>query len=164
MLMRMLDDGMSTPLHYRVCDQKGLAYHVGAGIEALHDASLVEIEATCSPSNAPSLLEEVMAMLRELREGHIDEADLEKAKRRAIGELEAGFDDADALCGWFGGTELFFRPFTHDERAARIAKVTTTSVARAARRVLDGRRMTLTAVGALSTSIKRRLQRLVVAF
>lgn len=164
MLMRMLDDGMSTPLHYRVADQKGLAYHVGAGIEALHDASLLEIEATCSPRNAPSLLEEVMSILRELRDGRIDEAELAKAKRRAIGELETGFDDADALCGWFGGTELFFRPWTHQQRADRIARVTPKSVARAAQRVLDGRRMTLAAVGALSATIKKRLRKLATSF
>ena len=32
-LLRLLDDGMSTPLHYRVCDRKGLAYQVNAGLD-----------------------------------------------------------------------------------------------------------------------------------
>jgi hypothetical protein len=49
--------------------------------------------------------------------------ELEKAKRRYSGDLEAGFDDLDGLCGWFGGTELFFRPYSHVERArARAAR------------------------------------------
>ena len=31
-LSRVLDDGMSTRLHYQICDQKGLAYQVSGGI------------------------------------------------------------------------------------------------------------------------------------
>jgi len=47
-LLRVLDDGMSTPLHYRICDRKGLAYHVSAGLDPLSDTSLVEISAACA--------------------------------------------------------------------------------------------------------------------
>ena len=127
-LMRLLDDGMSTPLHYRVCDQKGLAYHVSAGLEPLHDAALVEIDAACSPENLAPLVAEILSILRELPTMPVPAAELEKAKRRYIGDLEAGFDDLDGLCGWFGGTELFFRPYSHVERARRVQRVTAEDV------------------------------------
>jgi predicted Zn-dependent peptidase len=164
MVLRLIDDGMSTPLHYRVCDQKGLAYHVGAGLESLHDASVVEIEATCSPKKAPALAEEVLAILAELKDRPAPEDALAKAKRRALAELETSFDDIDGLAGWFGGTELFFRPWSHAQRAARIAAVSASDVVRAARRVLQPRRMCLVTVGATSAPVTAQLRRLVRGF
>jgi predicted Zn-dependent peptidase len=146
-LMRLLDDGMSTPLHYRVCDQKGLAYHVSAGIEPLHDAALVEVDAACSPENLAALVQEILAILRELQTQPVAAAELEKAKRRYVGDLEAGFDDLDGLCGWFGGTELFFRPYSHLERARRVQRVTAGDVMQVARQVFQPDRLTAVTVG-----------------
>ena len=79
-LLRLLDDGMATPLHYRVCDRKGLAYHVSAGLEPLGDTSLVEISAACAADKLPALLAEIFAILRELRDRRADARELEKAK------------------------------------------------------------------------------------
>ena len=42
-LLRVLDDGMSTRLHYTLADQKGLAYSIHAAIEPLADTALFEI-------------------------------------------------------------------------------------------------------------------------
>ena len=69
-------------------------------------------------------MQEILAILRELQTQPVAAAELEKAKRRYVGDLEAGFDDLDGLCGWFGGTELFFRPYSHLERARRVQRVT----------------------------------------
>jgi predicted Zn-dependent peptidase len=162
-LMRLLDDGMSTPLHYRVCDQKGLAYHVSAGIEPLHDAALVEVDAACSPENLAVLVQEILAILRELQTQPVAEAELEKAKRRYVGDLEAGFDDLDGLCGWFGGTELFFRPYSHLERARRVQRVTARDVMQVARQVFQPERLTAVTVGPVkgtaATAVKKMLKK-----
>ncbi len=164
LMMRLIDDGMSTPLHYRVADQKGLAYHVGAGIEALHDSTMIEIDATCSPRNLPAVLKESLQILGEVRDGGVRPEDLEKAKRRALSDLEAGFDDIDGLSGWFGGTELFFRPYSHAERAARIGRVCPEDVIRTARRVFRSDRMTLVCIGATSTALNRKVRELAQGF
>jgi predicted Zn-dependent peptidase len=158
-LMRLVDDGMSTPLHYRVCDQKGLAYHVSAGLEPLHDSVLVEIDAACSADNLAPLCAEIVGILRELQQAPVAEAELEKAKRRYVGDLEAGFDDLDGLCGWFGGTELFFRPYSHIERARRVQRVTTADVMKVARRVFRPERLTTVAVGPVSGTLSRQVRR-----
>jgi predicted Zn-dependent peptidase len=67
-LLRLLDDGMSTPLHYRVCDRKGLAYQVNAGLDPLGDTSLVEISAACGTEKLPELVGEILSILSELRD------------------------------------------------------------------------------------------------
>jgi predicted Zn-dependent peptidase len=159
-LLRLVDDGMSTPLHYRVCDQKGLAYSVSAGLEPLHDATLVEVDAACSPDNLTALLREILLILEEGKSKLVDAPSLEKVKRRYIGDLEAGFDDLDGLCGWFGGTELFFRPYSHIERARRIQRVTAEEVMEVAKRVFAPERLTAVAVGPVKPKVMKEVRRL----
>ena len=155
--MRLLDDGMSTPLHYRVCDQKGLAYHVSAGLEPLHDAALVEIDAACSPENLAALVQEILSHpARAADHSRWPTAELEKAKRRYIGDLEAGFDDLDGLCGWFGGTELFFRPYSHVERARRVQRVTAKTCRRWPGGCSQPERLTAVAVGPVKAHRRHR--------
>jgi predicted Zn-dependent peptidase len=163
-LLRVLDDGMSTRLHYQVCDQKGLAYNVNAALEPLFDTALLELDAACAHPKLPELLAEVLRIVSEFRTQLVTPAELDKAKRRYLFDLEAGFDDLDGLCGWFGGTELFFRPYSHQERVRRMERVTAEEVRRVAQRVLRRERLTAVAVGALERSDARKVQRLLRDF
>jgi predicted Zn-dependent peptidase len=163
-LMRVLDDGMSTRLHYRVCDQKGLAYNVNAALEPLFDTALLEMDAACAHAKLPELVAEVLKILSEFRDQLVTPAELEKAKNRYLCDLEAGFDDIDGLCGWFGGTELFFRPYSHEERVRRMERVTAEEVRKVAQRVLRKDRITAVAVGALERPTARKVQRLLSDF
>jgi predicted Zn-dependent peptidase len=161
-LLRLLDDGMATPLHYRVCDRKGLAYHVSAGLEPLGDTSLVEIGAACAAEKLPALLGEIFAILRELRERPAEARDLDKAKRRYARDLEAGFDDVEGLCAWFGDSLLFDRPLrTPAERYRRLARVSATQVQRVARDILRPERLVVTAVGNFTAAAARQARALV---
>jgi len=67
-LIRVLDDGMSTRLHYQICDQKGLAYSVAGSLHSYHDAALLEVDAACSHAKLPALVTETLAMLGRFRE------------------------------------------------------------------------------------------------
>jgi predicted Zn-dependent peptidase len=163
-LLRVLDDGMSTRLHYRICDQKGLAYNVNAALEPLFDTALLELDAACAHPKLPDLLAEVLRIIGEFRNDLVTPAELDKAKRRYLFDLEAGFDDLDGLCGWFGGTELFFRPYSHEERVRRMEKVTAEEVRKVAGRVLRPDRLTAVAVGALEAATARKVQRLLRQF
>jgi predicted Zn-dependent peptidase len=62
-LIRILDDGMSTRLHYQICDQKGLAYSVAGSLHSYHDAALLEIDAACAHAKLPDLVREALAIL-----------------------------------------------------------------------------------------------------
>ena len=106
-LVRVLDDGMSTRLHYQICDQKGLAYSVAGSLHSYHDAALLEVDAACAHAKLPALVTETLAMLGRFRDELVGEDELEKAKRRFVSDVESSYDDLDGLCGWFGGTELF---------------------------------------------------------
>jgi predicted Zn-dependent peptidase len=163
-LVRLLDDGMATPLHYRICDQKGLAYSVAAEVEPLHDTSLLEIDAACAPGKLTELVDELFGLLRELRDRPPTAEALDRTKRRYRDQLEASYDDVESLCGWFGGTELFFRPKTHAERVRMMERVTAEQVVRVARRVLAPERLVAVVSGALGSSLVAQVRRRVAGF
>ena len=160
-LLRVLDDGMSTRLHYQVCDQKGLAYHVSAALDPLYDTSLLEIDSACLPDKLPQLASEIVALLSDLRTTLVSEEELAKAKRRYARDVEAGFDDLEGLCSWFGGTALFFsRPRSPAERYRRMAAVSAKQIRQVARRVLRPERMAAVVVGSVDRRLSRRVERI----
>ncbi len=164
-LLRLLDDGMSTPLHYRICDRNGLAYHVNAGLDPLDDTSLFEISAACASEKLPHLVAEIFGILQELRCEPVAEAAIEKVKRRYARDLEAGFDDVEGLCAWFGDTLLFDRPLRSPaERYRRLAKVDAREIQKVAQAVLSPDRLVLTSVGSFTPALTRSLRSLVRSY
>ena len=163
-LVRVLDDGMSTRLHYQICDQKGLAYSVAGTLHSYHDAALLEIDAACSHPKLPALITESLALLGRFREELVTEDELDKAKRRFVSDLESSYDDLDGLCGWFGGTELYYRAETHEKRARALARVRPADVREVARRVLRPEGLSVTAVGMLNPALARKVEKIVRDF
>jgi predicted Zn-dependent peptidase len=164
-LLRLLDDGMSTPLHYRVCDRRGLAYQVNAGLDPLGDSSLLEVSAACGAGKLPELAGEILDILRELRDTLVAPSEIDKAKRRYARDLEAGFDDVEGLCAWFGDTMLFGRPLRSPvERYRRMARVSGAQIQRVAQEVLRPERMVATVVGSFTPALLRETASLIRAF
>ncbi|MGE5183465.1 MAG: M16 family metallopeptidase [Acidobacteriota bacterium] len=149
-LLRVLDDGMSTRLHYVLADQKGLAYSIHAAIEPLADASLFEITGATANAKVPSLVRELLALLDGLRAGNVGADELAKARVRYRYETLASIDDAAAMAGWFGGTALYYPPPSLSERLAQIERVSVADVVRVAEQVLAPENLVLAAVGSLS--------------
>ena len=103
-------------------------------------------------------------MLGRFREELVGEDELEKAKRRFVSDVESSYDDLDGLCGWFGGTELYCPADPQEKRARALARVRPEDIRDVARRVLRPERLSVTAVGALSPTLSRRVEKLVMGF
>jgi predicted Zn-dependent peptidase len=164
MLARCIDDGMSTRLHRRLCDELGLAYYVSASLEPFVDAGLFEIDATAAHENVLRLVEESLAICRAIAESGPTDDELQKAKRRYRWDLERSFDDADAMAGWWGGTSLFYPPATLAEKLARVERVTTEGVRAVARRIFRPERLTVACVGVLGRREEKALARAVADY
>lgn len=149
-LLRVLDDGMSTRLHYTLADQKGLAYSVHAAIEPLADAALFEISSATANAKVPSLVRELLVLLDGLRAGQVTDDELAKARVRYRYETLASIDDAAAMAGWFGGTALYYPPPSLSQRLTAMSAVTVDDVVRVAAQILSPDRLVLAAVGTLS--------------
>ena len=164
LLSRVLDDGMSTRLHHRICDELGLAYYVSGGIDSFSDAALFEIDASSAHANVPAVLRESLALLSALRERAPAEAEIDKAKRRYRWDLEASFDDPDSMAGWWGGTELYYRPSSFEEKLERLNAVTGEDVRRVAEQVFRRDTLTVAAVGQLDDRTEDQMRRTIETF
>ncbi|MGE0867919.1 MAG: M16 family metallopeptidase [Kofleriaceae bacterium] len=149
-LLRVLDDGMSTRLHYTLADQKGLAYSIHAAIEPLADTALFEIAGATANAKVPSLVRELLTLLDGLRRGEITDDELAKARVRYRYETLASIDDAAAMASWFGGTALYYQPPSLSQRLAAMATIQVDDVVRVAERVLSPDHLAVAAVGTLS--------------
>ncbi len=161
---RVVDDGMSTRLHTRVVDDLGLAYYTSASLEPFVDSGLYEIDGACVHKHVPALVREGIAVLAKLRDEPPKQEELDKAARRYRWDLEASFDDPDAMAGWWGGTELFFGPLSVEAKVARVANVTPADVQRVAQRLIRPERLTVACVGMLTKKLERDVKRIVGSF
>jgi len=160
-LLRVLDDGMSTRLHYHLCDQLGLAYSVSASIEPLHDVALFEVEGTCTHAKVAELTREIFSLLDDLRGGLCKPEELEKVKRRYHYDIAASRDDAHSMAHWFGGTALYRVPPPLRERIAQMDAVRAEDIRRAAARFLRPDRLVAVVVGGLGPERRRELRQIV---
>lgn len=163
-LLRVLDDGMSTRLHYQLADQRGLAYSIHAGIEPLADVTLFEVAGATANAKVPELLREILDLLGGLCQGQIEPAELAKARARYRYETLASIDDASAMAAWFGGVALYYPPQQLSKRLAAISRISVPDVVAAARRVFRPENLVITAVGALSRAKSTELRDVVAAW
>lgn len=146
-MLRVLDDGMSTRLHHRVCDQRGLAYSVGASVEPLHDVSLIEVEGSCAHGKVGAMLDAFFALMDELRREPVSAAELDKLKLRYRRDVDAMLDDPGAMVSWYAGTELHYEPPSLRQRVADVDAITTDDILEVARMVVRPEHLTVVVIG-----------------
>jgi predicted Zn-dependent peptidase len=164
MLLRVLDDGMSTRLYERICDRLGLCYDVSGMFEAYEDDGVVDIAAGAAHERATVVLKEIFALIQELSEHGPTDDELEKAKNRHLWSVEAMLDDAEATASFYGLSALGDTTRTPMARHEELASVTRAQVRDVAQAVFRPDRMSVVAVGLLSRSEESRMERAVRAF
>jgi len=159
LLLRVLDDGTSTRLYHRLCDERGLCYDVSALFEAYEDVGLFDFAAECSHERAVVVLSEILSVVRALRETAPRPEELDKARERHRFQLAALQDSAAELAAFYGIGELtgFFR--SPEERVARLEGVSAEAVRAVAARVFQPRALAAVVVGDVSASQRRKLGR-----
>ena len=163
---RVLDDGMSTRLHYQICDQKGLAYSVVGQPRARTTTP------RCSRSTPPARTRSCPRWsARRWRSSARFRDELGQRGRARQGQaplprrLEACYDDLDSLCGWFGGTELYARAAPQEQRARELdARAPRGHPRASARRVIRAERLSVVVVGALDRALARKVATIVREF
>src|SRR6185369_12095830 len=87
MLMRIVDDGMSTRLYHRICDAQGLCYDVSAGFDGYEDDGVVDFVAGVQHARTSVVARELIALLVDLGKTGPTHEELEKARRRNAWEV-----------------------------------------------------------------------------
>lgn len=163
LLLRVLDDGMSTRLYQRLCDARGLCYDVSAGYEAWQDSGIVEIAASAAHERAGDVLEELLSVVRELRDDGATDEEIDKAKRRHRWEAIEMLDDPGSVAEFYTQSRLIGGAKTPLERDEQIAAVTKAELADAASRVFMPGGLSTVAVGVQSKRAREALQSRVLA-
>lgn len=149
MLLRVLDDGMSTRLYERITLRLGLCYDVHATVQSFEDDGVFEIHASAAHENAPRVVAEVLSLLRELAENGPTVAEMEKALRRERWQRDTMLDDPEALARHYAFTVLQGMESSPARRHEQLARVTASAVRDFARDVFIPQRLHIVAVGDL---------------
>lgn len=110
LLLRVMDDGMSTRLYHRLADDGGMVYDCSALWEPFLDIGALDLAAAMTPTRLAEVAEACFAIVSELAEKGPTEEEVDKAKRRHRWSVEAALDHAEELEGLAGGAVLFGRP------------------------------------------------------
>jgi len=163
-LMRVVDDGMSTRLYHRLCDARGLCYDVSAGYDGYEDDGVVDVAAGVQHKRAARVTGEILAMFEELgREGPTAD-ELEKARRRIVWDARGLIDSAEEISAFYAGSALFQRGSTPQEHVDQLVRVTASDVRDAARRLSQPERLNVVAVGLLDDGEDARLEDVVAGW
>lgn len=163
-LMRIIDDGMSTRLYHRLCDARGLCYDVSAGYDGYEDDGVIDVAAGVQHKRVGLVAREILAMFEELaREGPTAD-ELDKARRRIAWDAQGLVDSAEDMSSFFAAGLLFERFATVEDHVAELVRVTASDVREAALRVTRPDRLNVVAVGLLERDEERRLRDAVQAW
>jgi predicted Zn-dependent peptidase len=143
----MLGGGMSSRLFQEARERLGLAYAIDAWSEAYADIGVIGIYAGCAARDAGRLAEvaatEILSLARAAEDG-----ELARAKVQLKASLFMGRESLAARAEMAAAQQLAFgRLLDPAEMAGAIDAVSQSDIARLARRVLDPRRCTVSALG-----------------
>jgi predicted Zn-dependent peptidase len=163
-LLGVLDDGMSSRLHRRIFDERGLAYNIGASLDSYPDAAALNFDALTSHDNVIEVIEEILDIATSLRDTRVPEDELEKARRRAVFGIEELMDDPQAMSLWYGEQRLFRPPPPLDSRIRAHRGITADDIERAAGRVFTPQNLHVTTVGQRNARTGKGIERAISRF
>jgi predicted Zn-dependent peptidase len=164
LLRRILDGGLSARLQVELVERRGIVYEIGADLETYADCGLFDFELAVANKKLPYAIEELGKVIVSVRDQEVDRGELDRVRRRARIGVEFVLDSAHDLGNWFGATQLFRDPITPEARIAQLEDVTPEMLRKVARRYLEPRRLTISAVGNADRSTIRTAKRAVKRF
>jgi predicted Zn-dependent peptidase len=164
MLLRVLDDGMSTRLYERICDAKGLCYDVGALYESYEDDGVFDVAAEAQHERVVDVAREITHVLSDLASKGPTAAELDRAKARNGWQTQAMLDDPDSIGGYYALADLSRLVPTPGHRHEQLLEVTPGRVRDVAQEVFRGERLSFVTVGGVETAEEKALAAVLGAF
>jgi predicted Zn-dependent peptidase len=164
MLLRVLDDGMSTRLYERICDELGLCYDVGALYESYEDDGVFDVAADAQHSRLPDLVREILSVLRNLADQGPTREELERAKARHGWQMKAMLDDPESLGTFYALSALTGLAPTPVARHEELVQVAQEDVREVADAIFRPDRMSVVTVGSLTSAQRDGIRRVAETF
>jgi predicted Zn-dependent peptidase len=147
LLLRVLDDGMSTRLYHRICDELGLCYDVSANFDGYEDDGVFDFAASVNPERSARVVSEITRLLADIAEHGPTTEELDEAKQRATWQLEGLLDAPEELAATHALPILFDRAETPEQHHARLMAVTREDIRVLAARIAQPECLNVVAVG-----------------
>ena len=143
-----LGGSMSSRLFQNVREKRGLAYAVFSGLSAYQDAGALSIYAGCANDVVAELIEVVVAEIRQMKAGGLDDVELRRAKDHLKGSLMLGLESTSSRMSHLARQEMYRdRTAGLDEMLAAIERVTAEDVLRLADRFFTNGSLAVTVLG-----------------
>jgi len=155
LLLRVLDDGMSTRLHRRMTDESGLAYDAFASLDSYEELGLLEVGASVAHEKVAEAVSAILTMMSDLRDAEISDEELEKARTRYIWNLRRILDSAEDMAMYAGTQAVFGRDPNLALLLRECERITLADVKNVARRIVRPESLHIVCVGKVSKSIER---------
>lgn len=162
--LRVLDDGMSTRLYRRICDEQGLCYDTHALFDGFEDDGLLDIAAGVQHDRTTKVTGEILELLRQFASEGPTSEELEKARRRVAWDAEALLDAPEELAEHYANAMLFDRFESLEERVAQDLATTSDQVRSLFQSLVRPQRLLVLAVGLLPAREQTKLSKLVASF
>jgi predicted Zn-dependent peptidase len=144
----VLGGGMSSRLFQQVRERRGLVYTIGSALNSYWLGGYETISAACASKNLPRVVDVTLGELSKLKRGGVRPRELAWAKENLTGNLVLALESTVSRMSSAARQELYFRPMEPiEELIAKVEAVTLEQVNEEARRVLDGRALSVSVVG-----------------
>ena len=164
MMLRLLDDGMSTRLYHRVVDDKGLCYDVSASYDGYDDDGILDFAAGVQHARAATVAAEITGLMKDLAASGPAAAELEKARRRHRWDMRAMLDSPEEVAGFYAAGILFDRKESVEERLEANAAVSSQDIRDLAGLIATPDRLNVVAVGPLEDLEDKGLEAVVTSY
>jgi predicted Zn-dependent peptidase len=159
MLERVIDDGLASRLHRRICDEQGLSYQLFAGLDPYEDCGAFDLGATVAHEKVPAVVESMLELMDELGEGGVEAAELARAVRRYRWDLEALLDSAAEVSSFYAHRRLFGRDDTLARLSTAAGEVRAEDLHRLARAYFGRERARVACVGKVGERARREIRK-----
>lgn len=162
LIARILSDGFSSRLARRLREELGLVYDIHAAANLGIDAGTLDIHGSCAADQLDDYLRELFLLLRELRDQGPTQDELERAKVRAIVDLELSLSHPEALGSRAAWGALCDETFSLVKERQRILDISMDKVREKLHDLFQPKAMAVAALGPKDKDIETRLKRFLV--
>jgi predicted Zn-dependent peptidase len=164
LLVRILDDGMSTRLYQRICDEQGLCYDVSANYDGYEDDGILDFAASVHADRCHRVVLELLNLMRELATVGPNDEELSDAKQRAFWNLRSLSDTPEDLANYYATGLLFGRQHSPDAHYRRLAAVGCDDIIKLSKLLCAPNRLNVVLVGGLNAKERSKIEKSVRDF
>jgi predicted Zn-dependent peptidase len=164
LLRRLLSGGGTTRLMLRLREELGLTYHAEANLGLYDDCGVFTIDLAVAPASLVTAVHEVLNILTELCGAAADAAELQRAQRGFLYELEFSRDQADSRANRFGWAELVGYPLSLEQERRQLLALSAAQVREAAAALLRPETLAVALVGPFRDRDRAPVERLLRDF